>query len=48
MFCCSAGRRSFKRFEQADADFIFGGETQLWPEIRKYFDMEDENSLKER
>tara|TARA_Y100000746_G_scaffold165042_1_gene142430 strand:+ start:277 stop:1821 length:1545 start_codon:yes stop_codon:yes gene_type:complete len=35
-----------KRFEQADADFIFGGETQLWPEIRKYFDMEDEQQFK--
>ena len=35
-----------KRFEQADADFIFGGETQLWPEIRKYFDMEDEIEFK--
>ena len=35
-----------KRFEQADADFIFGGETQLWPEIRKYFDMEDEHQFK--
>ena len=35
-----------KRFEQADADFIFGGETQLWPEIRKYFGMEDEIEFK--
>ena len=35
-----------KRFEQADADFIFGGGTQLWPEIRKYFGMEDEIEFK--
>jgi hypothetical protein len=34
------------RFEQAEADFIFGGETQLWPEVVKYFSMTPETDFK--
>ena len=33
MLQCS-GQEFKNRFNQANADFIFGGETQLWPEIR--------------
>jgi len=30
-----------KRFEATRADMIASGETQLWPEVRSYFDMKD-------
>ena len=43
------GAQEFKkRFEQANADFIFGGETQLWPEIHAYFGKTEEIAWKEK
>ena len=47
MSCCSAGRRSLKTIRTSRRRFYFRGETQLWPEIRKYFGMEDEIEFKE-
>jgi len=42
---CSAAE--FKeRFTKADADMVFGGETQLWPEISDYFNRNAEKALK--
>lgn len=39
-FTC--GQEEFmRRFEQSGADIIASGETQLFPEIKKYFDMKD-------
>ena len=47
MLQCS-GQEFKKRFNQANADFIFGGETQLWPEIHAYFGRTDEIAWKEK
>ena len=47
MLQCS-GQEFKNRFNQANADFIFGGETQLWPEIHAYFDKTDEIAWKEK
>jgi hypothetical protein len=42
---CSASE--FKdRFTKANADMVFGGETQLWPEISDYFKRDAEKALK--
>ena len=48
MSCFNARDRIQKRFNQANADFIFGGETQLWPEIHAYFGRTDEIAWKEK
>jgi len=47
MLQCS-GQEFKNRFNQANADFIFGGETQLWPEIHAYFEKTDEIAWKEK
>lgn len=44
---CSAAEFQ-ERFTQADADLVFGGETQLWPEISDYFSREAEKAVKNK
>jgi hypothetical protein len=41
MFSCPESE-ILARFEQVGADILVGGESQLWPEIDTYFDMQDE------
>jgi hypothetical protein len=41
MFSCSESE-IMERFESTGADVLLGGESQLWPEIKEYFDMEEE------
>ena len=35
-----------KHITKANADMVFGGETQLWPEISDYFKRDAEKALK--
>ena len=43
MFSCP-DTEILDRFEATGADILIGGESQLWPEIDTYFDMEDERA----
>ena len=47
MFSCSEGE-ILDRFDATDARVLIGGESQLWPEIDTYFDMQDERDFIER
>ena len=47
MFSCSEGE-ILDRFEATDARILIGGESQLWPEIDTYFDMQDERDFIEK